>query len=165
MSVRAEKLAATLEEVNDEIVAIIVGCTDEQLRQSSVGEGWEVAVVGHHVAVVHTAFAPLAERFAEGGTHSPAVSWDEIHRMNAEHAREYAGVDRQVVLDKLRTNGAELAAKIRTIGEDQMDRVAGVYGDNELTVEQVTEYVFVGHPMEHLTSIRATVETNVGAAR
>ncbi|MGI8688130.1 MAG: hypothetical protein ACR2M3_06080 [Thermomicrobiales bacterium] len=50
MSKRAEELAAQFEAVNDEVIAMVTGCTDEQWRRPCASEGWSVGVVAHHNA-------------------------------------------------------------------------------------------------------------------
>ena len=39
----------------------------------------------------------------------------------------------------------------------KLDRVAGVFGGNEMTVNQVLEWVVIGHTADHLGTIRGTL--------
>ena len=50
MSKRAEQLAAQFETVNDEVIALVTECTDEQWRQPCASEEWSIGVVAHHNA-------------------------------------------------------------------------------------------------------------------
>ncbi len=134
-----------------------MGCTDEQWRQPCADEGRSVGVVAHHVAVVHRDFTRIIERLAAGATHSPTSSMDDVHRSNAEHARDHAAVGRPETLALLRENGAALVRVLDQIGDEQLDRVAGVFGGHELTVARVVEWVVIGHAAEHLASLRATL--------
>jgi uncharacterized protein YndB with AHSA1/START domain len=154
---RVERFAAQFQAVNDDIIAIVDTCTDEQWRQACVNEGRSVGVVAHHVAVVHRDFTRIIEALAAGATHSPRSSMEDVDRGNARHARAHAAVGQAETLDVLRTNGAALTHLLRGLGDEHLDRVAGVFGGHELTVAQVVEWVVIGHAREHLASIRATI--------
>ena len=52
---------------------------------------------------------------------------------------------------------AAIAQQLRGLADEGYDRIAGTFGDNELTVGQVAEFVVIGHTAEHLGSIRATL--------
>lgn len=154
---RGEGYAARFEAVNDEVIALVEGCTDEQWRQRCLNEERTVGVVALHVAEVNGAFAGMVARLASGETYTPNVSWPEIHAANAQHASQNAGVEKAAALDGLRANGAAIARQLRGIADEGYDRFAGTYGGNDLTVAQVVEYVVVGHTAEHLESIRGTI--------
>jgi uncharacterized damage-inducible protein DinB len=154
---QTEQYATQFEALNDEIIAVVMECSDEQWRQTTASEGWSVAVVSHHIGVVHADFIPLVERLASGATFSPSASMDDVHRTNAQHAHDFADVGRQAALDALRTNGTALAQQLRSLDDAQLDTVAGVFGGNELSVAQVVQLIVLGHPQEHLASIRATL--------
>jgi hypothetical protein len=154
---RGEAYATRFEAVNEEVIALVAGCPDERWRLKCVNEERSVAVVAHHIAEVNGAFAGMVERLASGETYTPNVSWEVIHESNAKHAREHAAVGKEEVLEGLRANGAAIARQLRSLADEGYDRIAGTFGDNELTVGQVAEFVVIGHTAEHLGSIRATV--------
>lgn len=118
-------------------------------------------MLAHHSAEVNGAFAGLVARLGADETCSPKVSWDDIHRANAGHARANADVDRPTVLALLRERGGAVGRALRALGDDDLDRVAGTFGGNELTIAQVIEYVVIGHTAEHLARIRATTTQGV----
>lgn len=157
MARRMEQFAAQFEAINDAVIAAITGCTDEQWRQPCASEGWSVGVVAHHIAVVHRAFTGLTETLAAGEMLPPRSSMEVAHRSNARHACDYAAVDKPETLDALRTNGATVAQRLRSLGDEQLDRTAGVFGGRELSVAQVVEGIVIGHAEVHLASIRATI--------
>lgn len=163
MSNRIEEYARQFEAVNDETIVFVKECTDEQWRQPTASEGWSVGVVAHHAAEVNRAFVEILERIAAGDSYSPSISTEELDRQNAQHARDFANVGKQDVLALLHSNGSALARAIRSLSEDQLERVAGIFGDIELTVAQVIEWVVIGHPTEHLNSIRATLGSPVAS--
>ncbi|HEX5504795.1 MAG TPA: DinB family protein [Thermomicrobiales bacterium] len=158
MTTRVEHLVAEFEAVNEEIIAIVARCSDEEWRRACTGEGWAVGVVAHHIATVHRDFLGLIGALAAGQTRSPGSSMANVDQSNARHACDHAAVGRQETLDALRENGAAAARQLRDLRDEQLDRVAGVFGGHELSVAQVLEWVVIGHAREHLASIRATLD-------
>lgn len=157
MATRAEQIAAQFGDLNKQAITLIERCTDEQWRQPSAGEGWTVAATAHHYAEVQQAFTGMVARLAAGDTFSPTTSMDSIHEGNAQHARDYAAAGKQETLALAHHGRDTILAHIRPLTDAQLDRVAGNFGGNELTVAQVLEYVVIGHAREHIESIRATL--------
>jgi len=157
MTARAEQLAALFVAVNDEVIAAVTGCTDAQWRQPCASEDWSVGVVAHHIAVVHRDFVGLLEALTAGKTRSPGSSMEAVHQSNAQHARDYATAGKPETLDALRTNGAAIVQLLRGLRDEQLDRTAGVFGEHEMSVAQVVQWVVIGHAGEHLASLHATI--------
>jgi hypothetical protein len=157
MTTQAEQLTTRFEALNDEIIAAVTACTDAQWRESCAVEGWSVAVVAHHIAEVQQAFARMVGRLAAGETFTPGSSMDQVHESNAQHARDYAAVGKPETLEALREGRDTIAGLLRGLDDAELDRIAGVFGGNELSVAQVVEYVVIGHAAEHLASLRATI--------
>ena len=120
-------------------------------------DGRPVGVVAQHLAVVQDAFVGMVETLAAGTTFSPRSSMEEVHEINAQHAREYAEVGKPETLTVLRESNATMAQLLHSLDDEQLDRTAGVFGGRELSVAQVVEWIVIGHAKEHLASIRATV--------
>ncbi len=154
---QATKLATQFEAINDEISSAAADCNEEEWQYISIGEGWTIAAVVHHVAIVQQAFAGIVARLAAGETYSPDVSWDEINESNARHAEEYAAADKHESLEILQASRDAILQSISGLDDKQLERTAGTFGDREMTVAQVIEWVVVGHPREHMESIRATL--------
>jgi hypothetical protein len=144
-------------EINTGVISAIDSCPEDRLRQPSIAEGWPLAVVAHHIAVVNSGFAGMIDRFAAGDTYTPDTSMDTIHEINAQHARDYADVAADEVLKKLGESAAAIETSLGKLTDDQLSQPAGVYGGNPLSVGQVIEYVVLGHTREHADSIRNTL--------
>lgn len=153
----SEKLAAQLDAVNDEIIALLMGCTDEQWRRVCASEGWPLGVVAHHIAATQQDFIEMVKVLAAGRTRSPTASMEDVHQSNARHARDYAAVGKVETLDLLRTGRDAIAALLRGIADGQLDRTAGVFGGRELSVKQVVEWIVTGHATIHLASMRDAI--------
>ncbi len=156
-SQRSEELARQFEAVNSEISELIASCSDVQWHQVCASEGWQLNVVAHHIAEVQQAFAGMVEKLANGETYTPTISMARIDESNAQHAREHADASKAETLELLQASQSAISRQLRDLNDDDLDRVAGTFGGNELTVSQVVEFVVIGHPAEHLASMRATV--------
>jgi hypothetical protein len=154
---RAAELATAFAAVNDEIEAAAEGCDEAMWMRLSAGEGWTVAAVIHHIAIVQRAFAGMVRKLASGETYSPNLSMDSIHAENARHAEVFARAGKMESLDILRSSRDDILAMIGRRSDEELDRTAGTFGGNDLTVGLVIEYVVIGHPRKHMESIRATL--------
>jgi len=154
---RAAERIAQLEAVNDEVAATVESCTAEEWSRVTAEEGWTVAATAHHIAEIQRRFARLAGILAAGQTFTPSMTMEQIHESNAQHAREYADADQGETLEILRESCAEIRALIEGMSDADLDRPAGIFGGNELTVDQVLENIVVGHAHAHLASIRDTL--------
>ena len=159
MNTRANALAERLERGARELVAFTFTLTESEWRSRIPGDGRKVGVVVHHVASMYPIEIQVAQTVAEG---RPVVglTWDDVHQINAAHAREHDGVTREEALDLLRHNSASAAAAIRDLDDEALDRAAPVSlnADAPLTCQFVLEDHAVCHSYHHLAKIRKAVE-------
>ena len=158
MTNQVETFAAQFEAANDDLIAAVAGCADADWGRRCANEERTVGAVARHVADVYPAFAGIVATFAAGRTFSPAPSQADVDRENAATVAE-ATPGREETLAALRANGAALADQLRRLSDDQLDRVAGTFGGNELRVAQVLEWVVIGHTLEHLATVRGTIQS------
>ena len=154
-SIRANALADRLEAGARALVAFVTGLTDAEWQTPIPHDGRTVGVVVHHVAAVYPIEVQLAAGVAAGNPVT-GLTMDNIHEMNARHAREFAMVTKEVAIDLLRQQSAEAAAAIRALSDDQLDRAATVslYDDAPVTSQFVLEDHAVRHSYHHLAAIR-----------
>jgi hypothetical protein len=97
----------------------------------------------------------LAQTLAEGKPIA-GVTWDMVHEINANHARDFEGVTKQEALDLLRKNSAAAAAAVRALSDEELDRAAPVSlnSDAPLTCQFFLEDHPVRHSYHHLAAIR-----------
>lgn len=159
MNARAQTLAATLEAGAGAIAdfASTLDAAEWQVRLPK--DGRKVGVVVHHVASVYPLEIELAQKLASGGALTD-VSWDDVHAMNAAHAREHDVVTKDEALSLLRRNAAAAATAIRAMSDADLDRVApnSLYGHAPLTCQFMLEDHAVRHSFHHLARIRAAVK-------
>jgi hypothetical protein len=154
MGKRSNVLAERLEKGAKELDSLASGLSDAEW-QTRVKEGRKVGVVVHHVANMY----PLEIQLAQGlsmGKPIAGVSWDDVHGMNAAHAKEFDGVTKEVALDLLRKNSAAAAAAIRALSDDDLDNGATISlnADAPLTCQFMLEGHAVGHSYHHTAAIR-----------
>lgn len=158
MSGRVEALIGRFERANDEVIATVQGCSDQQWRSPCSGEQWPVAVTAHHIG---TAYRPLAEmiRALATGQPLPAFTSEMLEARNAEHAQQYAGCSREETVELLRRGGREATAILRGLRDEQLDNGGPLplLGGQPRSAAQLAEQALLGHTTGHLESIRAAL--------
>jgi hypothetical protein len=158
MSTRANALAERLERGARELAAFTLTLTESEWLSRIPGDGRKIGVVVHHVASMYPIEIQVAQTVAEG---RPVVglTWDEVHQINAAHAREHDGVTREEALDLLGRNSASAAAAVRDLEDESLDRAAPVSlnADAPLTCQFVLEDHAVRHSYHHLAKIKKAV--------
>src|SRR5947209_3924372 len=125
MNKRAQALADRIEQGADALAAFARTLSPAEWKTPLPKDGRPIGVVVHHVASVYPIEVQLAQTLASGKPIA-GVTWDAIDKMNADHAREHAAVEKAEALDLLRRNSRDAAAAIRTISDEALDRAAPV---------------------------------------
>jgi hypothetical protein len=158
-SARGAALADRLEQGARALIALARTLSPEQWRTRLHGDGRPVGVVVHHVASVYPIEVALARRLAAGESILD-VTMDDVHAMNAQHARDHADVTKEEAIDLLARNSAEAAAAIRTFTDEELATGAPVAlygGPAPLTCQFVLEDHAVRHSYHHLARIKAAL--------
>ena len=158
-SVRAELLARRLEEGVEALATFAATLSDAQWYTPIPKDGRTVGIVVHHVASVFPIEVELAQVLARSQPIT-GVTWDGIHEMNANHARENAAVTKQAAIALLRENGARAAAAIRAFTDEELAGAATVslYADAPLTCQFILEDHAVRHSYHHFAKIRGALK-------
>jgi hypothetical protein len=156
---RSHALADRLEQGAQALTALANSLTDAEWQARIPGDGRKIGVVVHHVASVYPIEIQLAQTVA-GGKPVTGVTMNDIHVMNAGHARDNDGVTKEAALELLRKNSTDAAAAIRALTDDQLAQAAPVslYADAPLTSQFVLEDHAVRHSYHHLARIRAALK-------
>lgn len=164
MNPRAQALAAILEKGAGAIADFASKLTDAEWQTRTPKDGRKVGVVVHHVASIYPLEIELAQKLAAGGAITD-VTWDDVHALNASHARDNDKVTKEETLALLRANAKAAAAAIRAMSDDALDLVApnSLYGGAPLTCQFMLEDHAVRHSFHHLARLRAAVENQEGA--
>ena len=156
---RANALAERLEQGADALAALAGALTDAEWQARVPKDGRKIGVVVHHVATMYPLEIQLAQLLA-GGKAVAGVTWDDVHALNAGHAKEHDAVTKAAALELLRRNSAAAAAAIRALSDRQLDQAAPVSlnSDAPLTCQFILEDHAVRHSYHHLAAIRAALQ-------
>lgn len=155
MNNRSEALAARLEAGAASLFAFAAALSETEWQTVIPHDGRKVGVVVHHVANMYPIEIQLAQSLATGQPIT-GVTWDVVHKINHDHAKEHDGVAKDAALALLATNTAAAAAAIRALSDTELDRAAPVSlnSDAPLTCQYFLEDHAVRHSYHHLARIR-----------
>jgi hypothetical protein len=155
MSKRTNVLANRLEEGARALGVFASALTDAEWQTRVPEDGRKIGVIAHHVAAFYPLEIKLARTLAAGKP-VEGVTWDDVHKMNADHAWENDAVTKGAALDLLRRNGAAAADAIRGLSDEELDRAASISlnSDATLTCQFMLEDHAIRHSYHHLARIR-----------
>jgi hypothetical protein len=155
MTTRANVLADRIELGAESLANLVEGLSDSEWEMVIPGEERKVGVLVHHVASSYQAEIDLASQISEG---KPiiGVTSEEIDGINADHARDYAQVNKQDVLKLLHENSKEASDRVRKFTDVELDQAEKVSlnADAPLTTQFFVEDHALRHSFQHLESIR-----------
>jgi hypothetical protein len=156
---RAGALADRLEFGARALASFASTLTDQEWTTPLPKDGRKIGVVVHHVASVYPIEIQLAQTLAQGKP-VVGVTMDDVHAMNAAHAKEFDLVTREQALDLLRRNSAAAADAIRQLTNEQLELAfpASLYSDAPITCQFMLEDHAVRHSYHHLARIRAALK-------
>jgi hypothetical protein len=125
MSQRSNALAERLEQGARALADLASGLTDPQWTSRGQKDKRKVGVLVHHVATMYPLEIQLAQTLAAGKP-IVGVTWDLVSELNAKHAKEFDAVTKQEALDLLDKNSTAVAAVIRALSDEELDRAAPV---------------------------------------
>lgn len=158
-SKRAEALAEVLEQGATALAAFARGLSSAEWRMRGPKDQRRFGVVVHHVATMYPLEIKLAQVLA-GGDPVTGVTWDDVHAMNAAHAKEFDAVTKEDALALLEKNGAEAATAVRALSDEELNRFApnSMYGGAPLSAQFMLEDHAVRHSWQHLAAIRSALK-------
>ena len=158
MSQRTDALATEMESLYGALERAIEGCSDDEWRRGCSGEGWPVGVTARHIAVSNEGVASLVQAIATGQP-VPPLTTEMLDARNASDAVEHANTTRDEVLALHRRGALAAIGAERQLSDEQLDRTAplALLGGAETSTQQLIEAALIGHPTEHLNSIRTAL--------
>jgi hypothetical protein len=162
MTRRSEVLAARLEQGVRELTALARTLNDDQWKTKIPHDGRTVGVCVHHVGTMYPIEIELAQKLGAGQA-VEGVTWDAVHELNANHAREHANCTKEEAIDLVQRNSAAAAAAVRALSDEQLDTAAALSlnSDGPRTCQFMLEDHAVGHAWHHLLKIRKALGTPV----
>lgn len=158
MSQRSNALADRLEQGARALASLASSLTDDQWQTRIPKDGRKVGVVVHHVATMYPLEIQLAQLLAQGKPVT-GVTWDVVHELNANHAKENDGVTKDAALELLKFNSSAAEGIIRGLSDPQLDSAAlvSLNANAPLTCQFMLEDHAVRHSYHHLNRIRETL--------
>jgi Mycothiol maleylpyruvate isomerase N-terminal domain len=159
MSRRSYALAERLEEGAHALATFASALTDAEWHTRTPKDGRPVGVIVHHVASVYPVEIQLAQTLAQGQP-VVGVTMDDIHQMNATHAREHETAAKEETLELLRRNSTAAAAAIRALTDEELDRAApaSLYANAPITCQFMLEDHAVRHSYHHLARLQGALK-------
>jgi hypothetical protein len=159
MSKRSSALAERLEAGARALADLASALTDAEWETRGPKDQRPMGVLVHHVASMYPIEIELAQLLAQGKPIA-GVAWENVHAINAAHARDNANVTKEEALDLLARNSAAAAAAIRAMSDEELDRAAPISlnADAPLTTQFMLEDHAVRHAYHHLAAIRAVLK-------
>lgn len=114
-----------------------------------------VGVIIHHVASMYPIEVKVARAVAAGNAVTDVTS-EAVAELNAQHARENAGITKAEALELLRRNSREAAAAVRAFTDEELDCAApfSLSFGAPMTAQFVIEDHALRHSWHHLARIR-----------
>ena len=157
MGQRTSALADQFEQTLAEFASTIEAIPDDKWTAARGLEGWNLAATAQHVSGQFPLEMEYITAIAEGRP-LPSYSWDDINAKNDGRAANNASVTKADVLTELRESGKSVAAYLRGLQDEQLDRtgeLALAGGATVKTQALIEGGVLIDHVKGHLSSIRA----------
>jgi len=158
MKQRSNALADRLEQGANALAALASTLSDAEWQTRIPHDGRTIGVIIHHVASVYPVEIHLAQTLANGQP-VVGVTMDDVHAMNAGHAKDNENVTKDEAIQLLRQNSAAAAAAIRALNDEQLDLAApaSLYSEAPITCQFMLEDHAVRHSYHHLFKIKRTL--------
>ena len=157
-SVRANALAMRLERGAEALAILAASLTEAEWKTPIPHDTRAIGVIVHHVATMYPLEIELAQVLASGKP-VVGVTMDNVHEINAAHAKEHADATKSEALLLLQKNSTLAAAAIRALSEEDLDSAApaSLYDNAPITCQFMLEDHAVRHSYHHLAKIRETL--------
>lgn len=158
MKRRAEELADRIEQGSRALASFAASLTETEWRTIVPPDGRTVGVLVHHVASMYPLEVDLARKLAAGESIT-GVTWNDVAKINAQHAIDNAQVGKEAALELLRRNSKAAADAVRKWTDEELDRAAPVSlnADAPLTSQFFIEDHALRHSFHHLAKIHTAL--------
>ena len=87
------------------------------------------------------------------------LTWDDVHALNGQHAKEHDAVTKETAIELLRGNAETASSAVRSLSDTELDTAAAVSlnGNAPLTCQFFIEDHALRHSFYHLFRIRQTL--------
>lgn len=155
------QLLVQVEEAAAATTAVIQKCSDGEWETAVTDEERSVGVVLHHIAYAIPFVVEWASNLAQGEG-APAISYDDIHGMNHQHAEAQANVDKAATLALLQSNAQAVKEQLSQLSDADLQVAApfALIGGQEITTQQMVQWFLVNHAHNHLVAVHKALGEN-----
>ena len=157
MSQRAKDLSKRIELFRDDVIAFVDALSREDWNAGCDWEQWTAGVTARHMGAGHFRIFEMLGMIVQG-KELPQLTMDQLNAMSDKDSREHSACTKAEALDDLRKNGADLAAFVAGLSDDELDRKGSMpaFG-GAVTVNQVIDFVIFQSAQEHFDSMKTAV--------
>jgi hypothetical protein len=83
----------------------------------------------------------------------PTLTFEQVHAGNAATHAAHSNATKDEVLSAIRGSSQSAVDMVRGLSDAQLDRQVELLAGMPMTIEQVVEFLMVGHPDDHRQSI------------
>lgn len=153
---RADELAAKLEKGRRKTFEILNALTPEQWQKTIYHEPtWQVRHLLAHFVSAEKQLLSLAQDVADGGLGAPADL--DINRYNADEQDRLGGQTPVILLDLLDQARRQTIEWVRTLSEDQLDKIGRHPILGNVNVETMIVAMY-GHQLIHMRELSQRLE-------
>lgn len=157
MNRRAKDMSARIETFKDDVMAFVENLSDDDWKRVCEWEEWTVGVTACHLGAGHFAISGMLGMIVKGED-LPQLTMDQVNAMSKKNAQKHSDYTKTEALELLRKNGAELAAFVSGLTEDELDRKGSMpaFG-GEVTAEQFIDSIIFQSAAQHFDSMKTAV--------
>ena len=157
MSSQAKELTERFKDLNNEMIAFVEKCSDEEWKKICTGEKLPVGVVASHVAIRHYGAFDWAKMIV-AGEKLPEITKEVNEQANAELAEEHKNCTKGEVLSLLYENGSTVADCLSELEDSDLDRTGYfVLTGGEISTKQFVEKILLQRGNDHLSSMKKAI--------
>ena len=157
MSQRAKDLSERIESFRDDVIVFVENLSGDDWKRVCDWEEWTVGVTACHVGAGHFAISAMLAMIVKG-EELPQLTMDQINAMSKKSAQKHSDCTKTEALEQLRKKGAELAAYVSGLTDDDLDRKGSMpaFG-GEVTTEKFIDYIIFQSAAQHFDSMKTAV--------
>ncbi len=158
MNQRAKDLAQRLKAFNDQGIAFVENCGNEDWHTVCTWEEWTVGVTARHIGSGHYRVIGLAKMIINGEK-LPDITVEQVNESGNKHARKHADCNREEVLEVLQEIGTSLVDFVTGLDDTELDSKGHLsLAGGEITAQQFLEDVILQSGGEHLANMKAATK-------
>jgi hypothetical protein len=157
MNQRAKDISERIESFKDDVIAFVENLSDDDWKRVCDWEEWTVGVTANHLGADHFAISGMLSMIVKG-EELPQLTMDQVNAMSKKNAQKHTDCTKIEALELLQKNGAELAAFVSGLTEDELDRKGSMpaFG-GEVTTEKFIDYIIFQSAAQHFDSMKTSV--------